>query len=310
MPFRRENFSRIIAALDVKYIKVSRREVIKPVELVNTFEQKDVLVQVNSGFFACGALKRRIPQDAFYFVPRGQSIHFRHGSGPYTVMGAEGFTSIEQREQYLKPLSLGEPISGRDVFSIVGFDVLVHGAIPFFPMLDMPCVLIEKNTHIGELFSKMLTEEEGEDIGRPTMLKKFTEEMVIQLCRHIYNTPSLAKNVENLEYLLDKRLISIIQYIQDNLDKDLSNHQIASLAYISKDYVGQFFKSLTNHNLQDYIESRRLDHAHFLLRTTNDNIQEIAHKVGFKDPAYFSRRFKIRFSQNAKEVRKSDNVVM
>lgn len=310
MPFRRENFSRIIDALDVKYIKVSRREVIKPVELVNTFEQKDVLVQVNAGYFACGLQQRRIPEEAFYFVPRGQSIHFRHGTGPYTVMGPEGFTSIEEREQFLKPVSSRETVNNRDVFSIIGFDVLVHGAIPFFPMLDMPCILIEKNTHLGELFSKMLAEEEGEAIGRPTMLRKYTEELVVQLCRHIYSTPSLSKNVENLEYLLDKRLISIIQYIQDNLDKDLSNHQIASLAYISKDYVGQFFKSLTNHNLQDYIESRRLDHAHFLLRTTNDNIQEIAHKVGFKDPAYFSRRFKIRFSQNAKEVRKSDNVVM
>jgi AraC-like DNA-binding protein len=53
-----------------------------------------------------------------------------------------------------------------------------------------------------------------------------------------------------------------------------------------------------------------LEHAHFLLRTTSDNIQEIAHKVGFKDPAYFSRRFKIRFNQNAKEVRRTDLLIV
>jgi AraC-like DNA-binding protein len=42
------------------------------------------------------------------------------------------------------------------------------------------------------------------------------------------------------------------------------------------------------------------------LRSSTDSIQEIAQKVGFKDPAYFSRRFKIKFNQNAREVRTSD----
>ena len=81
---------------------------------------------------------------------------------------------------------------------------------------------------------------------------------------------------------------------------------IASLAYVSKDYVGQFFKSLTGRNLQDYIEERRLERAYHLIRTTDENIQQIAVRVGFKDPAYFSRRFKIKFLKNAKDVRKPE----
>lgn len=142
------------------------------------------------------------------------------------------------------------------------------------------------------------------------MLNKLSSEVVIHLCRYLFENPNYAVNIKNLNFLLDIRLINIIQFIQDNLHLDLSNKQIASLVFVSKDYIGQFFKSLTNTNLQDYIENRRLEKAHHLLRTTNDNIHDIALKVGFKDPAYFSRRFKIRFNLNAKEVRKSDFLVM
>jgi transcriptional regulator GlxA family with amidase domain len=97
-----------------------------------------------------------------------------------------------------------------------------------------------------------------------------------------------------------------VEFIQTNLEQDLSNQQIAQVACVTKDYVGQFFKSLTGRNLQDYIEERRLERAYHLIRTTDENIQQIAVRVGFKDPAYFSRRFKIKFLKNAKDVRKPE----
>ena len=140
------------------------------------------------------------------------------------------------------------------------------------------------------------------------MLKNLTEELVVHICRYIHSKPQYQKNFEKISYLLDKRLINIIHFVQNNLKQDLSNHIIAEIAFVSKDYVGQFFKSLTNTNLQDYIENQRLEKAHYLLRTSKENIQEIALIVGFKDPAYFSRRFKLRFTQNANQIRR-DNII-
>ncbi|MBK6397769.1 MAG: helix-turn-helix domain-containing protein [Bacteroidetes bacterium] len=64
------------------------------------------------------------------------------------------------------------------------------------------------------------------------------------------------------------------------------------------------FQITDKKNLQDYIENQRLEMAMHLLKTIPDNIQEIAHKVGFKDPAYFSRRFKLRYGINANSVRR------
>ncbi len=306
----KENFDRIIDYLQVKYVLASKRVVIKPVELSNTIEQKDVFLQVNAGHFTAGLKQTPIPEGHFYFVPRGSTIHFRHGQGPYEVIGTEGFTSPEQREKYLKPIDPRMALRpGSDVFTILGFEVLIHGAIPFFQILELPPVMMGENQVMSELLHKIMIEEYVDPVGKSTMVRKYTDEMIIHICRHIYDNPALFNKVQKLDYLLDRRLINIIQFIQDNLGDDLSNHKIASLAFVSKDYIGQFFKSMTGSNLQDYIENRRLDQAHFLLRSTTDSIQDIAAIVGFKDPAYFSRRFKFKFNQNAKEVRKSDHQV-
>ena len=307
----KESFNRIVDALEVKYVLASKRRVVEPVELVNTLEQKDILIKVESGFFTSCKNHRQIHAGTFCLIPKGSLIHFRHGKGPYTQLGSEGFTSAEHRENFLKPVHYQDAAKpDADIFSILGFEVLIHGAIPFFSIIELPCMFIDKNDVLSDLLNKILAEEGMDEVGKSSMVKKYTEEIIIHICRIIYSNPELSAQTQKLGYLLDKRLISIIQYIQENLGSDLSNIKIAELAFVSKDYIGQFFKSLTNINLQDYIENRRLEQAYFLLRTTTDNIQEIAHKVGFKDPAYFSRRFKIRFLQNAKEVRKYDYTVI
>ena len=149
----------------------------------------------------------------------------------------------------------------------------------------------------------IVLEEEQNKLGREKILSNYTEEIVIHTFRYIDSQPHLKKYVEKLGFLTDKRLVDIVHYIHDNLDKDLSNKAIANIAYVSEDYVGQFFKSLTNRNLQEYIENQRLEKAFQLLKSQPENVQAIAHKVGFKDPAYFSRRFKMKFGSNAVKIK-------
>jgi AraC-like DNA-binding protein len=303
-----DNFNRIIEALEVHYYKASIREVVLPVQLYNTKEQKNVLVQSNAGSFYAGREQKLMSKGDFYFLPAGQPIHFNHGNSKnYKQYKNNGFSSAEEREVYLKPISInGSLKKDKDVFSIIGFEVMIYGAIPFFSILELPCIHFPYDDELSYLLRTIILEDEENKIGRGPLIRSLVFELVVHICRYIYSRPELKKNIEKLTYLLDKRLVKIIQYIQENLGKDLSNEIIAEQIFVSKDYVGQFFKTLTGNNLQDYIENRRLEAAHFLLRTSSDNIQEIARNVGFKDPAYFSRRFKMRFTENAKEIRKSN----
>jgi AraC-like DNA-binding protein len=309
---RDEIFNRIIESLQVKYYKSALREVVKPSELNASIEPRNILVQVNSGYCYGEREFERINPGQFYFMPVGSPIYFRHGkSDHYDVFGKDGFTSPELREQYVKTrLPKEGPDDSKDIFSIVGFDVHIYGAIPFFSILELPCFIMPIDEEMNYLMNTMVFEEHDNGIGRERLLKSFTEEMVVHICRFIHGKPEYEKSFEKIAYLLDKRLVNIIQYIHSNLNEDLSNNRIAEKAYVSKDYVGQFFKTLTNTNLQDYIENQRLEKAHSLLRTTKDNVQEIAHSVGFKDPAYFSRRFKLKFNVNANQVRKDNSIAI
>ena len=309
---RDEIFNRIIESLQVKYYRSSLREIVQPVELNGSIEPRNLLVQVNSGFCYGERNFTRIKPGDFYFMPFGSSIYFRHGrSDNYPLFGSEGFTSPEQREQYMKSVS---PKNGydekKDVFSIMGFDAQIYGAIPFFAILEMPCFVIPYDEEMNYLMKTMILEEEEKKLGRERLLRNLSDEMVLHVCRYIGSRPEHKLNFEKLNFLLDKRLVNIIQYIQTNLHEELNNNRIAELAYVSKDYVGQLFKSMTNTNLQDYIENQRLERAYSLLNTSQDNVQEIAHLVGFKDPAYFSRRFKIKYNKSAKQVRKEGSIGM
>jgi AraC-like DNA-binding protein len=309
---RDEVFNRIIEALQVKYYRSVKREVIKPSELNASIEPRNILVQVNSGFFYGERSFHRINTGDFYFMPVGSPIYFRHGQNDsYDVFGKEGFINPEIRNKYIKNISGCELVDpAKDVFSILGFDVHIYGAIPFFSILELPCFIIPADTELNYLMQTMISEEETDNLGKERLLRNFTEELVVHLCRFIYKKPEYIKNFEKIVYLLDKRLVNIIQYVSANLGDDLSNVKIAEKIYVSKDYVGQFFKTLTNTNLQDYIENQRLEKAHFLLRTSKDNVQEIAHAVGFKDPAYFSRRFKLKYKVNSNQVRKENSIAI
>ena len=104
-------------------------------------------------------------------------------------------------------------------------------------------------------------------------------------------------------------MIEIFKHIKENLSGDLSNKMLANIANVSEDYVGQYFKMLTGINPQDYIEYQRMERAVYLLRTTKRSIREIGGDVGYKDTAYFCRRFKMMFGIPAGKMRKRETLI-
>ena len=113
----------------------------------------------------------------------------------------------------------------------------------------------------------------------------------------------------NVTYFKDPRLLDVFAFIKANLGGDLSNKTLANVANVSEDYVGQYFKMLTGINPQDYIEYQRMEKAVHLLRTTQKSIREIGDDVGYKDTAYFCRRFKMMFGIPAGKMRRRESLM-
>ena len=55
--------------------------------------------------------------------------------------------------------------------------------------------------------------------------------------------------------------------------------------------------ALTNISTVQIIQNYRLDKAMQLIKQEAGNISEIAHKTGFKSPAYFTKCFKSKFGK-------------
>jgi AraC family transcriptional regulator len=92
--------------------------------------------------------------------------------------------------------------------------------------------------------------------------------------------------------MLKYNIQSILLYIQNNLERDISVNELADMACFSKDHFSRVFKSITGMAPCDYIIRKRIERAQFLLLTTEMGQKEIIEETGFRSASYFSRIFK------------------
>lgn len=82
-----------------------------------------------------------------------------------------------------------------------------------------------------------------------------------------------------------------IDYIEDNLDRDIDYAKIAQVALCSQYHFQRMFVFLTGVPLSEYIRRRRLTLAAFNLQNSDEKIIDIALKYGYNSPDSFSRAF-------------------
>jgi len=304
--------SKIIDSVNVAVHAAEIREVLQPISFSKIVLPANYLVQLNKGYFINDKDAAPMSEGSFFFRPAGFEITTKHQkASEYHNVGQELFKSEDERLKFLRTISPFEDISAKkEIFSFVAFDVLLYDSIPFFKVLGIEGFSIPYDTELSNLVRNLCVEFAQDKIGKARLLKNYCEEMMVHIFRHIASQPRFEKKIEKIIFLTDKRLVKIIEYINENLEKDLSNKRLAEVAFLSEDYIGQFFKSLTSNNVQDYVESKRLEKAHYLLNTTSDTVQEICFAVGFKDPAYFCRRFKMKFKLNAGYIRKYEGGII
>ncbi|MFT4061939.1 MAG: substrate-binding domain-containing protein [Edaphocola sp.] len=93
-------------------------------------------------------------------------------------------------------------------------------------------------------------------------------------------------------------------FIEQNYENEQLNvDEICKALRVSKVQLYRKTKSLLNISVNEYLIDTRLKKAKYLLASTKLTISEIAFKVGFSTPAYFSTCFKSKFKTTPKEFR-------
>ncbi|MEO1451604.1 MAG: AraC family transcriptional regulator, partial [Bacteroidota bacterium] len=112
--------------------------------------------------------------------------------------------------------------------------------------------------------------------------------------------PSLLNHVD--QAFIDR----IITYIISHLNKpQLGAAELAQEMALSKTQLYRKIKAVSGQSTAIFIRNVRLDQARQLLKEDSLSITDVAYMTGFSDPNYFSRKFKERFGQSPRSLRKT-----
>jgi len=96
-----------------------------------------------------------------------------------------------------------------------------------------------------------------------------------------------------------------VQYIQFNLEAELTLQGIAAKIGTNASYLSRVFKENTGVGIIDYIHAKRVDEAKLHLRNDHATITDIAFLVGFTDVNYFGRVFQKLTGQTPSAYKRS-----
>ncbi len=139
------------------------------------------------------------------------------------------------------------------------------------------------------------------DFARKIEKIKSVHEGIDMMHDMIYKYCALVKNhsMKNYSLLVQK----VITIIDSDLTSDLTLHRLAEMLSVNASYLSTLFKKETEMTLTEYVSKKRIDHAAFLLTSTNMQIQNIAQHCGIFDVNYFTKIFKKIKGKTPKEYR-------
>jgi AraC family transcriptional regulator, activator of mtrCDE len=305
-----EDYNKIIESLGVKFGKARHINILQPITIKNFYDVENTILVLYNGDVKVEGLEGKIEVGDILFIPGGKATTISFGSNELKNISFEEF--MTKREYYFDAMDDPSEIGiVKNSFGLIAFEAKVFDSVNFFTSLDVPPFFINKNTKLAHLVKEILIENFTEEAGRGRVIANKTEEAVIEVIRFILRNRMFVEQLAtNSTYFKDPRLIDIFTYIKNNISGDLSNKQLANVANVSEDYVGQYFKMLTGINPQDYIEYQRMEEAVTLLRTSKKSIRAIGAEVGYKDTAYFCRRFKMMFGIPAGKMRRRESLLI
>lgn len=106
-------------------------------------------------------------------------------------------------------------------------------------------------------------------------------------------------SMKNYSLLIQK----VVTIIDADLTADLGLKRLSEIMNVNASYLSALFKKETGKTLTEYVTRKRVDHAAFLLRSTNLQIQTVAQHCGIFDVNYFAKIFKKYTGKSPKEYR-------
>jgi AraC family transcriptional regulator len=202
----------------------------------------------------------------------------KYSKGDVVLLPAEGiFPKVQvDRNVPLIQLYLAPTTFDRAVGELRNFEI-----VPNFkfrdPFIEQMGIALKHELETGGIESKL-----------------YAESMAIALSAHLLRRYA-TQNHHIKKYtngLSPSQLKQAIDYIQENLDRDLSLEELANILHISSHYFAHLFKRSTGYSPHKYIVKCRIERAKQLLQKRELSIIEICQQVGFQSQSHFTKLFR------------------
>ncbi len=122
---------------------------------------------------------------------------------------------------------------------------------------------------------------------------------------HVSPSPAQAIPRITSEGLDRRRLCRVMDYIEANLEGDLTLDRLASVGCLSRFHFARAFKAATGYSPHQYVSAKRLERAKALLIRGDRSLVDIALALDFSCQANFTRAFRQVTGQTPGQYRRS-----
>lgn len=163
------------------------------------------------------------------------------------------------------------------------------------------CILknVEDKPLVRSIANALLREKQS--LHNNELVNQLIQVLITIAARNIMIMNSLP-----VEQLYEKRSPNfIVDYIQQHIRDPhaLRLENMATACSISRNYIGEYFKSKFGKTIRDYIASYKLEMIELKLQYTDVRISEIAYEYGFKDVSHLNHFFKSKKGLSPQQYR-------
>jgi AraC-like DNA-binding protein len=167
----------------------------------------------------------------------------------------------------------------------INIDESVIGALEYESAFEDPL--------LAEIAYAIASELQTETSAGSLLVESFASSIAARLVqKHASTSSARSYPLLKTEGLDRRRLFRVLDYIEANLEGDLSIDRMASIACLSRYHFARAFRQAVGQPPHRYVSSRRLERAKALLTRGDRPLVDIALSLGFSGQANFNRAFR------------------
>ncbi len=229
-------------------------------------------------------------QNKFYFIIKGRCRLVIRGR-EYIAKAGDWFLIPPNTPHSYS--TVGEPFEKYWMH----FDVYPNADL--FHVLNLPyCINVIGNKKILRLFSQFAKAYKSNELTSRIRVKALLLSLIAEYIAIACPDGVAVKSNS------DSRIDEILRYIHSNLEKSLTNRELAEQFHLHANHFIRFFKNKTGQTPARYVKIKKMETAKQLLENSDLYINEIMEKIGEDDLSSFSRQFKSLYNQSPRKYRK------